>query len=560
MNLFKKRPLPSDLNNADLNNADLNNVDWKDADLVMASLGGDRNAFCAIVHRYQNLLCALAYSAVGDLKHSEDIAQETFIEAWKKLDTLRDPEKLKSWLCGILRFKASHFRRKEITQPATNAQALDDYEHELTQQGKIEDDLISAQERALLWQALEKMPDTYREPLILFYREQGSIEHVANQLELTEDTVKQRLSRGRKLLQHAMVNFVEDTLAKSKQGTAFTLSVMLAINDIAPAIKIDTFSAGVAKAGSIFKWTAMLATLAAFAGIVSSFFGLRAALDQSRTRRERRSVILFTLLYFAFTLVYIAGMVGLQHFAEISTQQNIDNIKIYAIAAQLLVAALIASHIILTVKMLRALRTIRMQERLFHPDAFQAPVDQPGSKQREYKSQIYIAGVPLFHFRFGMPENGDKPLVAWIAGGSHAYGLVFAWGGIAIAPISVGIISVGICSIGAIGTGLLGMGTIGIGIIGFGASAIGYKAYGAFSALGWESAVSGGFSIANEAALGAIPFAKHTNNEQAADIASLALFHQSSIWMLSAITLLVIVPAILYSHSVRRRMAPKGNF
>jgi RNA polymerase sigma factor (sigma-70 family) len=539
MSLFKKRKL---------------SFNWNDADLVMASLGGDKDAFCTIVTRYQNLLCALAYSAVGDLKHSEDIAQETFIEAWKKLDSLRDPEKLKSWLCGIVRFKASHFRRKEITQPATNAHALADCENELLAQGKIEDDLISAQEQALLWQALEKMPDTYREPLILFYREQCSIEHVANQLELSEDTVKQRLSRGRKLLQQAMVNFVEDTLVKSKQGPAFTLSVLLAINDIAPAIKIATFSAGAAKAGSIFKWTAMLATLAAFAGVVSSYFGLRAALDQTRTKRERRSVILFTLLYFVFTLIYILGMVGLQHVAEISTQQNSDNVKAYAIASQLLVAALIASHIILTGKMLRTLRTIRMQERLFYPDIFQAPIDQPGSEQRDYKSQICLAGVPLFHFRFGMPESGDKPVVAWIAGGTHAYGLVFAWGGIAIAPVSVGIISVGVISIGAMGVGLLGMGTIGIGIIGFGASALGYKAYGSFSALGWESAASGGFTIAKEAALGAIPFAEQVNNEQAAEIASLALFHQSSVWMLSAITFFVVVPAILHAHAVRKRM------
>ena len=547
MSLFKKRK-PSPV----LNNADLANIHCNDADLVMASLGGDRNAFCAIVARYQNLLCALAYSAVGDLKHSEDIAQETFIEAWKKLDTLRDPEKLKSWLCGILRFKTSHFRRKEIKQPVAGANALDEYENEHSTHGKIEDDVISAQEQALLWQALEGMPDTYREPLILFYREQCSVEQVASQLELSEDTVKQRLSRGRKLLQQAMVSFVEDTLAKSKQSTAFTLSVLVAINDIAPAIKIAAFSTSMAKASSIFKWGAIIASMAAFAGIVSSFFGLRAALDQSRTKRERRSVVLYTLLYFVFTLIYIVGMVGLQYFSEQGFAAR--NAGLYAFASQLLVAVLIVTHIILTVKMLKALRILRMQERLLHPEAFQNPADQIDSKQREYKSRLCVAGIPLFHFRFGMPEQGDKPLFAWIAGGSHAYGLLFAWGGIAVAPISVGIISIGIFSIGAIGTGLLGMGTVGIGIIGFGASAIGYKAYGSFSALGWEAAVSGGFSIAKDGALGAIAFAKHINNDQAADIASLALFQQGYLWMLSAISLFVIVPAIFYSHKVRQRM------
>jgi len=160
MNIFKKRNRI---------------IDTSDAALVMASLGGDRNAFCQIVARYQNLLCSLAYSCVGDLKHSEDIAQEAFIEAWKKLDSLKDPEKLKSWLCGILRFKASHFRRKEATQPITGAVELDEQGAGQSAQAKIEDEAISAQEQTLLWQTLEKMPETYREPLILFYREQHSV-------------------------------------------------------------------------------------------------------------------------------------------------------------------------------------------------------------------------------------------------------------------------------------------------------------------------------------------------------------------------------------------------
>ena len=99
-----------------------------DAHLVMSSLGGDRDAFCEIVSRYQNLLCSLAYSSVGDIKYSEDISQETFVEAWKKLDTLKDPEKLKSWLCGILRFKVSRYRRKEGTQPIKGASEFEEHD------------------------------------------------------------------------------------------------------------------------------------------------------------------------------------------------------------------------------------------------------------------------------------------------------------------------------------------------------------------------------------------------------------------------------------------------
>ncbi len=540
MNIFKKRT-----------------IDSKDADLVMASLGGDRDAFCEIVTRYQSLLCALAYSSVGDFKHSEDIAQETFIEAWKKLDTLRDPEKLKSWLCGILRFKASHFRRKESKQPATGADELDalDAGQEDAQSGhtRIEDEAISAQEQALLWQALEKMPETYREPLILFYREQRSVEFVAVQLDLSEDTVKQRLSRGRKLLQHAMVIFVEDTLAKSKQGTNLTMSVLVAINEISPPFKAAAFGSSALKTGFLFKWASVLATLAASSGVVSSFFGLRAGLDQSRTLRERRRVITYVALFMGFALVYVVGMFVLEHFAV----SNYKSASVFAVASQLLVLGFTGSYLVLVVRMLKGMRKLRAQERIFHPEAFLADADHINSKQREYKSRFCIAGIPLLHFRFGMPENGDKPLFAWVAGGELAYGLIFAWGGVAIAPISVGIVSIGAVSIGAVGVGLLGIGTIGIGVIGFGASAIGYKAYASLSALGWDSAISGGFSIAKEAAIGPISFAKHINNEVAAEIANLTFLNQHYLWVLSAIALMVIVPAILHSNKVRQRMRKK---
>jgi len=52
---------------------------------------------------------------------------------------------------------------------------------------------------------LERIPATYREALILFYREEKSIERVAIELELSEEAVKQRLSRGRKLLQDEVI-------------------------------------------------------------------------------------------------------------------------------------------------------------------------------------------------------------------------------------------------------------------------------------------------------------------------------------------------------------------
>ena len=83
-----------------------------DADLVAESLNGNQDAFRQIVERYQTLLCSLAYCATGSVGQSEDLAQETFVAAWKQLPELREPSKLRSWLCAILRFRVGkQFRR-----------------------------------------------------------------------------------------------------------------------------------------------------------------------------------------------------------------------------------------------------------------------------------------------------------------------------------------------------------------------------------------------------------------------------------------------------------------
>lgn len=68
---------------------------------------------------------------------------------------------------------------------------------------------ISQEEEAILWRSLERIPGGYREALVLSYREHQSLESVAQALELSEDGVKRRFSRGRKFLREQVLAFVE---------------------------------------------------------------------------------------------------------------------------------------------------------------------------------------------------------------------------------------------------------------------------------------------------------------------------------------------------------------
>ena len=237
-----------------------------DPELVSATLTGDREAFGQIVARYQSLVCSLAYSATGSLTASEDLAQETFVTAWKQLSGLREPEKLRSWLCGIVRHLIQNARRKDTSMRAAprEEESLDEISESPAPGLLPTEQAISNEELAILWRSLEAIPEFYREPLVLFYREHQSVEVVARNLELSEDAVKQRLSRGRKLLHEQVLAFVEGALARTNPGPAFTLGVMIAL----PAM---TYSAKAATLGAVAKGstTATGAGLIGFLGAIS---------------------------------------------------------------------------------------------------------------------------------------------------------------------------------------------------------------------------------------------------------------------------------------------------
>src|SRR5215831_6360723 len=141
--------------------------DFSDSELVAQSLAGDRDAYGRIVTRYQTLICSLAYSATGSLNQSEDLAQETFVTAWKQLADLREPQKLRSWLCRISRNLTYDALRKQGREPVHHAEGLEAVLQLPAPEPPPSDDSISREEQAILWRSIERIPENYREPLIL---------------------------------------------------------------------------------------------------------------------------------------------------------------------------------------------------------------------------------------------------------------------------------------------------------------------------------------------------------------------------------------------------------
>jgi RNA polymerase sigma factor (sigma-70 family) len=277
-------------------------VEQDDTNLVAESLQGNRDAFCQIVERYQTLITSLAYCATGNVGLSEDLAQETFVRAWRQLADLREPPKLRSWLCSIARFLIGKEFRRLGHEPVHGAQTLEAAGDLASTEPSAPDRVISEEEKALLWRSLERIPEVYRAALILFYREDQSVKAVARDLELSEEAVRQRLSRGRKLLEQQLIDFVGGALRQTKPDRSFTLNVMSVLPVLATSAKTATAVGTASKGGSVVKgtWFGMLAgpVMALFSmfsafGVAGRWVGRRMGLASLHSVKGLRRTVQF---------------------------------------------------------------------------------------------------------------------------------------------------------------------------------------------------------------------------------------------------------------------------
>jgi RNA polymerase sigma factor (sigma-70 family) len=281
-----------------------------DSALVAASLAGDREAFGLIVARYQSLVCSLAFSATGSLTQSEDLAQETFVAAWKTLPDLREPASLRPWLCRIARNRIGDLYRNEKHEPSHAAEALDKVDEAPAPEPLPPDYAISREEEAILWRAIERIPEIYREPLVLFYREHQSVQSVAQNLELSEDAVKQRLSRGRKMLQDQVLAFVEGALEKTSPGKLFTVGVLAALPLAATSAKAAALGSAMAAAGAGAKTAAATGLTGGFfpplMGVLGLYHTFKSEIEDTNSPRERQLMVRVVWIRVAFIIPYLA--------------------------------------------------------------------------------------------------------------------------------------------------------------------------------------------------------------------------------------------------------------
>jgi RNA polymerase sigma factor (sigma-70 family) len=268
-----------------------------ETELLRRSMAGDKEAFGLLVERHQTLVYALIYSATGSMERSEELAQETFLRAWQNVGRLRDPTRFRPWLCTLARNLATRAGQSRSRDVLAAAVPLEEAAVPADEVGPVER-LIRRERQEGVWSALQRLPRKYREPLVLFYSTGRSVREVAAELELSEHVVRQRLYRGRRLLNAEVSSLVEDTLCGVRPGQAFSAAVIAllpaAVSPAAAAVILGAKGVPAANAA----WAAIIAgaILGPILGLLGGLLGTWADIRRTRSPRERRFVIWISIL------------------------------------------------------------------------------------------------------------------------------------------------------------------------------------------------------------------------------------------------------------------------
>jgi RNA polymerase sigma-70 factor (ECF subfamily) len=161
-------------------------------ELVIGAKSGRREDFAELVARFQHRIFAQALGRSGDRGEAEEITQETFVRAWRKLDDLREPAAFAGWLGQIASRVAADrgrdlARRRELGEAAASPSIGDP---------AAEGDEGSPE----LWGAVDALPADQREAFLLVHLEGLSYREVADQLGVPVSTVEGRVYTAKKSL------------------------------------------------------------------------------------------------------------------------------------------------------------------------------------------------------------------------------------------------------------------------------------------------------------------------------------------------------------------------
>ena len=227
-----------------------------DAQLIQRVLEGDDTAFSTLVKKYQRSVHALAWRKIGDFHIAEDITQDTFLKAYQRLSTLKEPQRFASWLYVITANQCKAWLRKRNLR----TQLLEDTSSAQLEKATYSSYVIAENERTtadaqreVVKKLLAKLQESDRTVITLYYLGGMTYEEISEFLGVSEAAIRNRLHRARQRLKREET-MVREALDNFQITPNLTKNVMREISRMKP----------VAPSGSkpLVPWAIALSTLA----------------------------------------------------------------------------------------------------------------------------------------------------------------------------------------------------------------------------------------------------------------------------------------------------------
>lgn len=175
------------------------------AELIQKALENDQQAYSEIVNRFRAQIFNFVLGMVRNRAEAEDLTQESFIKAFRALDTFNSEYAFSTWLYKIAANNCiDHFRKKKLVTYSLDAPiaAKDgDIKRDFPDKAQGPEGGLISQERSLqINKAIDSLPEKYRIAILLRHKHDKSYEEISEQLEIPLGTVKVRIFRAREML------------------------------------------------------------------------------------------------------------------------------------------------------------------------------------------------------------------------------------------------------------------------------------------------------------------------------------------------------------------------
>ncbi|MEO8360143.1 MAG: sigma-70 family RNA polymerase sigma factor [Vicinamibacteria bacterium] len=174
-----------------------------DEELVHRAQKGDQAAFDEIVERHKGAVFRAALTALRHREDAEDVTQETFITAYRKLDTFRGESQLRTWLSRIAWNRSMDHRRRGRNRSYLHLDEPDAMELS-TPEASPERTTLAASVHARVRREIDRLPENLRDTLLLASGGEHDYAAIALMLGVKEGTVKSRVFEARALLRSTL--------------------------------------------------------------------------------------------------------------------------------------------------------------------------------------------------------------------------------------------------------------------------------------------------------------------------------------------------------------------